>query len=386
VRPGAPRGHAPILRRHPLLAADLLALHRRWVRLRAAPRILAAVVLAALLGITLLLLAMRRLDPWLASGFTWAMTHEVWVGVLVALHAALHVGRRRSLIEQPHALSWLVAAAPAPGMPLLARLWRTLWPMGLQLTAAIAFALLLGWRHGRSAAAGLLTVWLFAGAAMGSVVGWWCGRRQDTAWARPEDSRYVPRARGRNPEHRPTLVPLSHLSVARARAWYRPENLRLFVLLVIATLPAGTAPQSALCAVCVAFLASYASSLARAVMHTASEAASWLQATPIRFLAFAWPIMRRAAVHQVLLSAAAAALLLPLGATLVQVTYLVLLWLTLVSMSWCLWLQGCFQGQRPWLKVVSSVATALGVEQLARGAGLAGAVLWTCWNLRRSPV
>jgi hypothetical protein len=175
------------------------------------------------------------------------------------------------------------------------------------------------------------------------------------------------------------------LPVARAQAWFRPENARLFVLVVIATMPAGTSPWAGMCALSVAFLASYASALARTVMQTGSEAARWLQATPIHFLAFAWPIMRRAVLHQIIVSLGVAALLLPLGATVGALAYLVLLWLTLVLMSWCLWLQGCYHGPRPWLKVVGSVATALGVEQLGRGAGIASALLWTCWNLRTRP-
>jgi hypothetical protein len=168
-------------------------------------------------------------------------------------------------------------------------------------------------------------------------------------------------------------------------AWHRPENTKLLLLLLIATMPAGTSAAAGLCAASVLLLASYASALARAVLQTGSEAAQWLRATPIQFLTFAWPIMRRAVLHQLLLSLLFAALLLPLGAALMSVTYLVVLWLALVLMTWIVWLQDCCNNQRPLLKAVGSVAAALGVEHFVRGWGIAGAVLWTCWNLRRRP-
>jgi hypothetical protein len=373
------------LRRNPALAADLLALHNRCLRLRQEPRTLAALVLAVLLGALLLLLAVVQAAAWLASAFAWLLTHAVWVGVLTVLYAFMQVGQRRLQVEQRHALSWLVAAAPTLGMPRMVLLSLTLWPMLLQMCLAIGALLAMGCWYGRIAPAGLLSGWIVAGGALGATAAWWRHSRQRLVRLRYEDSRYVPRLRNRNPRHHPSLNALARLPVTRAQAWFRPENARLFVFVVIATMPAGTSALSGLCALSVALLAYYAGALARAVMQTGSEAARWLQATPIQFVAFAWPIMGRSVVHQIIVSLGVAALLLPLGATVGALAYLVLLWLALVLMSWCLWLQGCFHGQRPWLKVVGSVATALGVEQFARGAGIASALLWTCWNLRSRP-
>jgi hypothetical protein len=157
------------------------------------------------------------------------------------------------------------------------------------------------------------------------------------------------------------------------------------VLVVIATMPAGTSAQAGACAVVVALLLSYAWALARAVPQTASEAARWLQGTPMRFLAFAWPLMRRALVHQAALSAGAAALLLPLGAQLEDVLYLALAWLVLVLTVWTLWLRGSFHGERVVSRAMVSVATTLGVEHYLRGYGFACALLWAMWNLRARP-
>lgn len=39
MTPGAPRAFSQLLRRRPLLAADLLTLHNRWARLRHEPRL-----------------------------------------------------------------------------------------------------------------------------------------------------------------------------------------------------------------------------------------------------------------------------------------------------------------------------------------------------------
>lgn len=372
-------------RRHPVLAADLLASHAWCQRLFKDARKLAALLLAASLGVLLLVLAARQFSASLAAAFAWLSTHELWAVALLVLYGLLQVSQLRIRAEQHHAQSWLVAATPAPGLPVSALLWRTLWPWAAQLATVLALVALAGARYLLAAELWLLAGWILIGGVLGACSGWWRGGRQVAARPRYEDSRYVPRVRDHNPQHRPSLAALSRWPVARALAWYRPENARLFVFVVIASMPAGTSLQSGACALLIAFLLSYAGALARAVLETGNEAANWLQGTPTRFVAFAWPLMRRAVLHQLALSFAVAALLLPLGATLVGVAYLVALWLTLVLMSWCVWLQGCFVGQRPWLKTVGSIATTLGAEQVVRGAGIAGALLWTCWNLRRRP-
>ena len=388
MKGAVPEYLARALQRHPVLLADLLALHNRCSRsLRQGPRTLVALVLAAALGLLMVVAVAVNFGAWLASSLVWMAAHHPWVAAAVALYAAMQVARRRLLAEQRHALSWLISAPRAAPTLSSALLWRTLWPLGLQLALVGSCVLVIGLLHLTSAEVLLLMCWIVGGVAAGAVVGWWRGgARRAQAAERYQDSRYIGRARRHTLQDEPSTHALSGLPIARALAWHRPENTKVFLLVFMITLPLGTSAQTAACVAIVGLLMSYTGALARAVLQTASEAARWLQATPIRFLAFAWPIMRRAVAHQVVLSLIIALMLLPLGAEVAAVLYLALLWLTLVFMTWTIWLHGCFQSERALIKVVGSVAATLGMEQLARGWGIGCAALWTVWNLRtRTP-
>jgi hypothetical protein len=387
IKHGVPQYLAHALRRQPVLLADLLAIHNRCQRLRHEPRTLLIWLVAATLGVLLVLAIASNVGTWRAESWRWVMTQGSWLAAAAALYAAVQVMQRRSAVERHYGHSWLIAAAHAAPALRSGVMWRTLWPLGLQLALAAAGLLSIGTLHPALTSVWPLIAWMAGGMLAGASAGWWLGGvRVATHPVRYEDSRYTLRAPRRASRGQPTLLALSIWPIARALAWHRPANIKLVLLAFILLMPAGTSAQSGACVVLIGLLMSYASALVRAVLQTAVEAARWLQATPIRWPAFAGPIMRRAVLHQAVLVLSIAILLLPLGAAPIAVLYLALLWVVLVSMAWTLWLRACFYNERALFKVIIPVAAALALEQLLRGCGILGAVLWTTWNLRaRTP-
>ena len=378
---------ARALQRHPALLVDLLGLHnqlRSWI---VAPRTRLVLGAVVLLGIAMVSVVFIGAREWLVAGLAWMVTYQVWTAVLMAIYAATLVIQRWRASERDIAMSWLMAAPNVAATLWSVKLWRTLWPLALQVSLLLACIGTLDWLELAPASIKQLTAWLLGGVSLGAAGGWcWARLRRDAAQhARYEDSRYAPRPRRERhvgaSTHALTLLP-----IARALTWYRPENARMFFLVTVLLLPAGISAQAAAGALIILGLMSYAGTLARAVMQTGTQTAQWLRATPLRFAAFAWPLMRRAIVHQALVTMVIGALLSALGMNLGAVLYLALLWLTLVLMIWVLWLRGCYHSERVWLKAVGSVAGTLGLEQWTpRGFGMIFAVLWTAWHLRSRP-
>ena len=101
----------------------------------------------------------------------------------------------------------------------------------------------------------------------------------------------------------PSTAALSSWPMAQVRAWGRPENLRLLVMVGMLAVQAGSSAIQGLSVVAIWLLGGYLLGLLNAVMHTARAASHWLRSTPIPFAQFAWAMSRRALLYQVVATA-----------------------------------------------------------------------------------
>jgi len=303
-------------------------------------------------------------------------------GIVVAasgLYAASLMSRRRRTVATMRAKSWLVATPRISHGSAQTVLLTTL-PLLWRLAVAVTSALLTSLNTAVSVEQSLqLSALITIGVAVGGPCGWWLSRR---APSRGNDgSRYTLR-----PKHGTHMVPssaaLSHWPIAQAFAWGRPENARLLLGAAILTVPGGTGILGALFILVTWTVGSYLIALLIAIPHVGRSASQWLRSTPVTFWTFAWPLARRALLHQLLGTLIAMGITLALSASLLTVVYFGAVWLMLVVLSAAVSLADCYRGRAPWTKTTLSMLTALLAEERVHGLGISIALLMTVLHLR----
>jgi hypothetical protein len=364
------------LRRHPLaLGAAVAGLNR--IRRSVGTRRSVFVVCAAALVAVLLVIPLVS-----DNGAVFVMQTLGYPGIVVAvsgLYAASVVSKRRRTVETARMNSWLVSTPRAARGSVQTVLLTTL-PLLWRLALVVAAALLLSLDTSVSIAQSLqLSALITIGSAVGGPGGWWLARRSPEQ--RNESSRYTPRRKHAVPIA-PSNAPLSRWPIAQAFAWGRPENARLLLAAAILTVPGGTGIVSALSILVTCGIGSYLVALLIAIPHVGRAASRWLRSTPITFWAFAWPLARRALVHQFIGMLIAVGGMFALGASVSTTIYLGAVWLTLVVLTTATSLAECYRGRSPSVKTIFSAAAALLAEQRVHGVGISIAVLLTVVHLR----
>lgn len=309
-----------------------------------------------------------------------ALDHAGIVVAVCGLYVASLMSRRRRKLATMHAHSWLIAATATSAASTTETVRWILWPLLWRLVAAAILALLLAVNTGISLGQSL---WLYllitGGSLVGALAGAWLSRgSQEDLY---EGSRYT-----RRPKLKALSAPsnagLSYWPIAQAWAWGRPENARLLLAAAILTIPGGTSVPHAMLIFITWIIVSYLAALLIAVPHIARAVADWLRSTPITFWAFAWPIARRALLHQFCGTLAGMGALLMLGSSLSTAIYVGTLWLALVTSSAAISLVDSYRGCSSHLKNTLSVLTALLAEERIRGGGIAFALMLTALHLR----
>jgi hypothetical protein len=107
-----------------------------------------------------------------------------------------------------------------------------------------------------------------------------------------------------------------------------------------------------------------------------------LRSTPITFWEFAWPLARRALLHQLCGALIAMGVMLMLGSSLFIAIYFGTLWLTLVVLTAALSLADCYRARSHMVKTTLSMLTTLLAEERGHGWGISLALLLTALHLR----
>jgi hypothetical protein len=315
------------LRRHPLALAAAVAGVNRIRRLVATRRSVFVVFAAALVAA---LLAIPLVSGDVAAFVMQALGYPGIVVAVSSLYAASVVSKQRRTVETARMNSWLVAtprAARGSAQTVLLTTLPLLWRLAVTVAAALVLSLDASVGIAQSLQLGALTT---IGSAVGGPCGWWLARRSPEQ--RKEGSRYTPR-RKHAVQIAPSNAPLSHWPIAQAFAWGRPENTRLLLAAAILTVPGGTGIVGALSILVTWGVGSYLLALLIAIPHVGRAASQWLRSTPITFWAFAWPLARRALLHQFIGTMIAIGVMLALGATPSAAIYLGAVWLTLVVLT-----------------------------------------------------
>jgi hypothetical protein len=295
------------------------------------------------------------------------------------LYAASLMSRSSRRVETARAKSWLVAT-PRVSRGSVQTVLLTTLPLLWRLAVAVASALLLSVDAAASVEQSLqLSALIAIGGAVGGPCGWWLSRR--TARRSKKDSRYTLR-RKHGTHTAPSSAALSHWPIAQAFAWGRPENARLLLAAAILTVPIGAGILGTLFILVTWTVGSYLVALFIAVLHVGRSASQWLRATPMTFWAFAWPLARRALLHQLFGTLIAMVIMLALSATLSMAVYLGAVWLTLVVLTAAVSLADCYRARAPATKTILSMLVALLAEQRMRGLGISIALLLTVLHLR----
>lgn len=366
-----------MLRRHPLLLAEWLALRNLLVRARGHALMVAAAGTAVVGALALLLLTLHSAFP---AVFAWLLTYRVLTLVVVCACSALAVSRARRVAETRYEQFWLAAAPVKQYSRTLAILAIAVLPIALQLLAVCALlaamALVADVDLGR---AGELMLWITGATAVGAVAGWWSARRSRTH-AR-EGSRYVRHVKPRK-DTVPSVAALSSWPLAQVRAWGRPDNLRILLMAAMLGVQAGSSALVGLSVVAIWLLGGYLAGLLTAVLQTASMASRWLRSTPIPFAQFAWAVTRRALLYQVAGAAAAVVLMVVLGSPLLNALYLGALWLATVVLACSIRLAECYRARSSPVRLVVSFAALAAVETREQGWSIAIAAVLAAWHLR----
>jgi len=314
------------------LPPTLLARWLAWrERLRRAGRIEA-------IGVATLIVALAVAAIFIAGRFdltAWPATlRDYWLLIfaLATLHSSTSVARRhrRAVANWPE--SWL-AAAPLPSASVrLAHAIDSFTTLVVQYLPA-CFLLLAIAAAGRNLhAAKIPLIALTVGCVAGSIVAWrWPGRhRHETR----EASRYTPSMAATASALQPSDRALSHWPIARAISTGRPENARLlFLFVTLFAMQSGISALEGLVVLLLWTLAGYLVSLLIAVVSVANEAARWLRSTPLRWMGFALPLVRRALLHQAIGTTIAAAGTVATGVSWLQALSVSGLWLILVIVT-----------------------------------------------------
>lgn len=362
---------------HPLLHAEWLAARNLLGRARSHATLIAATSLGILGALTVVLLT---LGSRLAGVFDYLVTYRVLMIVAIAAYAALAVGHKRQRAEIRYTQFWLAAAPVRQYSRSLAILVVTLLPLAMQLLAACVLLAAMG-------AAGDVTptkigevmLWVAVAAAIGALAGWWSARRV-RAQAH-EGSRYVGKVQPRN-DLIPSAAALSAWPLAQLRAWGRPENLRLLVMVGMLAVQAGSSAFRGLSVVAIWLLGGYLVGLLSAVMRTARTAAHWLRSTPIPFAQFAWALARKALLYQIVATAGAVVTMIALGSPPLSALFVGGLWLSIVVLAWSISLTEAFCSRQPLVRLVLSFVTLAVVEARAHGWSIPLAAVLAAWHLR----
>jgi len=206
----------------------------------------------------------------------WLGSNVVVTFVLAVCLVGLSTTRRRERTEAEVANSWLT---PLPAATPVFR--RVLLGTGASLLLLIAFAALcclLGRLD--ATATRRLALALLAGAVCGSLAGWRLPRAADDG-APAFHYATVRRARARWATD-PSLLPLSYWPTAQGRIFSRPKVLARVAFMALIGLPLGTPGQVALAAAAACIAIFSMTSLSRAAVRVAFDAARWLAPTTLR--------------------------------------------------------------------------------------------------------
>lgn len=309
-----------------------------------------------------------------------ALGHAGIVIVASALYAALPISGHRRNAETARATSWLIAtprmSRQSSSVTPLMIILLPLWPLAVGVACALLLSLDSKVAVGQSLQLiALITIGSIAGASCG----WWLSRRATTRWM--EVSRHTPLMKiATHPM--PSNAALSEWPIVQALASGRSENARLLLGTAILTVPGGTGVIGLLITLVTWVVGSYLVALLIAIPIVARSASRWLRCTPITFWAFAWPLARRALLHQLLGTLIAIGVMMTIGASPLTALYCGTLWLTLVVLTGALSLADCYRAHSPTVKLTLSVVAAALAEERNHGLGISLALFLTALNLR----
>jgi hypothetical protein len=358
--------------------ASMLSLANALARFAGAVRTLRGAVIAFAIGLGIPTVVAAA--AWIGaqtSVYAWLAAHAPILAAVAGVHALLAIARRREHAKRSQARSWLVATPGFVAARTQAYVIQVAGPLLGQLMLAGIFIAVLRVGAGGTGLPKLL-YWLAGGVALGAAMGTLWRRR--AAEDRTEDSRYVPRARDR--AHVPSLAGLSRWPVLQAIAWHRPENSRVLFLLAALSVPLGSSAILGLAIVAFWTLASYMTTLLRAVSHVGREAAAWLRATPIGFARFAWALSGRALVHQVIGTVLVGGTLSLVGTPLPTVARLGAAWLAIVVLVSAVALAEAYRARPATLRIVMYASATLAAEYRAHGWAFPIAVLLAAVQVR----
>lgn len=366
-----------MLQRHPLLLAEWLAVRNLVARARAQALPVAAVGVGIIGAFAVVVLTLRSQFP---AVFAALLAYRVLTMVAVAAYAFLAVGRQRRRAEVRYTQFWLAAAPVKQYSRTLAILVVALLPLASQLLAACVLLAVMGIVAGVDLAKiGESMLWTVGGTALGAAVGWWSARRSRADAL--EGSRYVGRIRERNATV-PSSAALSGWPLAQVRAWGRPDNLRILLMVAMLAVQAGSSALVGLSVVAIWLLGGYLAGLLTAVLQTASMASHWLRSTPIPFAKFAWALTRRALLYQLVATAVGIGLMVILGSPLLSALYIGTLWLTVVLLSWSIGLAESYRARQPFVRLAVSFAALAIVGVREHGWSIPIAVVLAAWHWR----
>jgi hypothetical protein len=284
-----PAGIARWAARRPYSAAALLRWMNAYRRGRARMLLILLLVLAAACALAQI--------PWTGLVLGWLGSNVVVTFVLAVCLVGLSTIHRRDRAAAEAASSWLT---PLPAArPVFRHILSGTAARVLLLIAFAELCCLLG--RVDAAATGRLALALLAGAVCGSLGGWRLPRAGDHD-APAFHYAAVRRARRRWATD-PSLLPLSYWPTAQGRIFSRPKVLSRVAFMTLIGLPLGTPGQVALAvaAACIALFSM--TSLSRAAIRVAFDAARWLAPTTLRRGRFAAAMVWRVILTQAAMTA-----------------------------------------------------------------------------------
>lgn len=365
------------LRRRPLLLTAAIVAVNRVHRFRARRRA-AAWAIVTVLGA--LLVVMLAFGGWAGAAIHATLRHREVVVAVSALYAASLISSRWRSAEAARAHSWLIAttlvhgewAATARLLTVLALLWRLAAAAALIALASLNPEVTI---RQTLTLSGLMSL----GGLIGAPIGWWLARRAKPR--RKASSRYTPRPKTAGVPGLSSSA-LSRWPIVQALAWGRPENARMLLAAAILTVPGGTPVLGAVLMLAAWVAVSYLAAVFVAVPYVARSASAWLRSTPISFWGFAWPIARRAFLHQVCGTLLGMGVMVMAGSPPSSAMYLGTLWMTVVVLTAALSLADGYRARSSTVRPSLSVLATLLAEELAHGLGISLALLLTALHLR----
>lgn len=369
------------LSRHPHLVARWLAVKnglRRFLRDRG--RAASSVGGAAIACCALLCAAVTSAES--VELIEPLLSYWPLVMLLAALQSATTMARGLRRYEMTRSKSWLASVPVAFSRVRFAERLLAVLPVFLQwIGITILIAVLAAAEVASPRSALTLIGAISAGVVVGLLAGLWTPRSKPHRSF--EGSRYVRAVRVADiGTLRPSDVALSRWPVNLALSWGRPENSRVLLVIALFAVQGGASILSGLTVVAMWVVAAYLGSLLAAVMQVAREASAWLRSTPMRFHAFAWPIARRALLHQLFGTAGAAGVMMALGAPLTIALYLGVLWLSVGVLVCVISLASFYRAGSPAMKIVLSLSAMAAIEIRAHAWSIPLAALLTAWHLR----